>query len=80
MHLMEWQLVNGSNTTTYAIQSNDNPDLKWEVKHTFDVGVDFSAFQSRLNVTFGLVHIKDKGSSLYLYCSCSTIYLQHFVG
>lgn len=42
---------NGSKTTTYAIQSNDNPDLQWEVKHTFDAGLDFSAFDNRLNVT-----------------------------
>lgn len=58
--------VNGSNTTTFAIQSNDNPDLKWETKHTFDVGVDFSAFDSRLNITFDYYHSKTK-DLLYTY-------------
>lgn len=43
--------VNGSNTTTFAVTSNSNPDLKWEVKKTFDAGLDLSLFKSRLNVT-----------------------------
>ena len=43
--------VNGVNTTTFAITSNANPDLKWEVKKTFDVGLDMSMFKNRLNLT-----------------------------
>ena len=44
--------VNGTNTTTFAITSNSNPDLKWEVKKTFDAGLDLSMWGGRLNVTF----------------------------
>lgn len=44
--------VNGQNTTTFAVTSNSNPDLKWEVKKTFDAGFDLSMFDQRLNVTF----------------------------
>lgn len=43
--------VNGVNTTTFAITSNANPDLKWEVKKTFDVGLDMAMFKNRLNLT-----------------------------
>lgn len=43
--------VGGSNVTTYAINSNPNPDLQWEVKKTFDVGADLGMFGGRLNVT-----------------------------
>lgn len=57
---------NGANTTTFAIQSNDNPDLKWEVKHTFDVGLDFAAFDSRLKLTLDWYTSKTK-DLLYTY-------------
>ena len=42
---------NGIPTVTYAIGSNANPDLKWETKATFDVGLDFAFFNSRLSGT-----------------------------
>ena len=42
---------NGIPTVTYAIGSNANPDLKWETKATFDVGLDFAFFKSRLSGT-----------------------------
>jgi len=42
---------NGIPTVTYAISSNSNPDLKWETKATFDVGVDFAFFKSRMSGT-----------------------------
>lgn len=44
-------LVDGSATTTFYIDSNPNPDLRWEKKYTFDVGLDLSMFQSRLRLT-----------------------------
>ncbi len=44
-------LVDGSATTTFNISSNANPDLRWEKKYTFDVGVDLSMFDSRLRMT-----------------------------
>lgn len=57
---------NGSNTTTFATISNSNPDLKWEVKKTFDAGFDLSMFQSRLNVTFDWYH-STTSDLLYTY-------------
>lgn len=44
-------LVDGSPTTTFAIRSNSNPELRWEKKYTFDVGFDLSLFDSRLRMT-----------------------------
>lgn len=44
-------LVDGSPTTTFAISSNSNPELRWEKKYTFDVGLDLSMFDSRLRMT-----------------------------
>ncbi len=44
-------LLDGSATTTFNITSNSNPDLRWEKKHTFDVGLDLSMFDSRLRLT-----------------------------
>ena len=40
--------VNGQQTVTYGYARNANPDLKWEKKKMFDVGVDFGLFQNRL--------------------------------
>ena len=46
--------VNGKGVTTYATLRNANPDLKWEVSHTGNVGVDMSLFKGRLvaNVSY----------------------------
>ncbi|MGN0309687.1 MAG: TonB-dependent receptor domain-containing protein, partial [Bacteroides sp.] len=44
-------LVGGSNVTTFNIASNPNPDLQWETKKTFDVGLDLGLFSNRLNIT-----------------------------
>lgn len=49
-------VVNGVNTTAFAITSNSNPDLKWEIKKTFDVGVDLSMWKGRLKVTADYYH------------------------
>ncbi|WP_321333675.1 TonB-dependent receptor [uncultured Bacteroides sp.] len=59
-------LVDGSPTTTFAVTSNNNPDLRWEVKHTFDVGVDLSMFDSRFNLTVDYYASKTK-DLLYTY-------------
>lgn len=59
-------VINGTNTTTFAIKSNSNSDLKWEVKHTFDAGLDFSAFDNRLNLTVDWYKSKTK-DLLYTY-------------
>jgi len=46
--------VNGKGITTYATLRNANPDLKWEVSHTGNVGIDMSLFKGRLvaNVSY----------------------------
>ncbi|RZK47356.1 MAG: SusC/RagA family TonB-linked outer membrane protein [Pedobacter sp.] len=41
-------LYNGNYIPSYEPTQNSNPDLKWERKAEFDIGVDFSAFDNRL--------------------------------
>ena len=45
-------IYNGSPTTTYAIYQNANPDLQWETKKTFDVGIDAGFLNGRFHATF----------------------------
>lgn len=59
-------LVDGSATTTFAVTSNDNPDLRWEKKYTFDVGLDLSMFGNRFNLTMDYYASKTK-DLLYNY-------------
>jgi len=42
---------NGSYLQVYQGVANPNPDLKWEKKDEFDVGLDFTLFNSRLTGT-----------------------------
>jgi len=42
----------GKPVVSYAYQQNENPDLKWETKYTFDAGIDFTLLNSRINGTF----------------------------
>ncbi len=44
-------LYNGNYIPAYEPTQNDNPDLKWERKAEFDVGLDFALFNSRLTGT-----------------------------
>ncbi|MBQ8009256.1 MAG: SusC/RagA family TonB-linked outer membrane protein [Bacteroidaceae bacterium] len=58
--------VNGSPTVTLGIIRNANPNLKWEVKHTFNVGLDMGFLDNRLVVTAD--YYKSKTSDmLYMY-------------
>lgn len=41
----------GNIIRNFAIQQNDNPDLKWETKEMFNVGVDFGLMNDRLTGT-----------------------------
>jgi TonB-linked SusC/RagA family outer membrane protein len=59
-------LVNGQTTTTFAINSNSNPELRWEKKYTFDVGVDLALFDSRLRFT-GDYYASTTKDMLYTY-------------
>jgi TonB-linked SusC/RagA family outer membrane protein len=43
---------NGSYGPAYGPTQNANPDLKWEKKAEFDIGLDFAAFKNRLTGTF----------------------------
>ena len=40
--------VNGAPSTTLGVTRNANPDLKWEVKRTFNIGLDAAFFGSEL--------------------------------
>ncbi|MDR0430558.1 MAG: TonB-dependent receptor [Tannerellaceae bacterium] len=59
-------LVDGSPTTTFAVASNANPDLRWEKKSTFDVGFDLSMFNTRLRLTADYYASRTK-DMLYVY-------------
>jgi len=41
--------VDGAFTPSFGPASNPNPDLKWERKTEFDIGLDFSLIEGRLN-------------------------------
>lgn len=57
---------NGATVTTYALDSNPNPDLKWETKYTFDAGIDFSMWRSRFSGTIDVYRSTTK-DLLYTY-------------
>ncbi len=57
---------NSQSVVTYGITRNSNPDLKWEVKQTFDIGFDVSMFRGRLRGTFDYYRSTTK-DMLYTY-------------
>ena len=42
---------NGQVYQSYAITQENNPDLKWEVRKSFNIGLDFSIFDNRIGGT-----------------------------
>ena len=58
--------VNGALVTTLGIIRNANPDLKWEVKRTFNVGLDLLLWDSRIALTIDHYHSKTT-DMLYVY-------------
>ena len=58
--------LGGSPMATYAILRNANPDLRWEVKKTFDVGFDFGVMNGRYSLTADWYHSKTS-DMLYMY-------------
>lgn len=59
-------LYNGSFFQSYAVVQETNPDLKWEVRRSFNVGIDFSFLKDRINGTIDVFN--DKTSDmLFLY-------------
>ena len=57
---------NNQSSVTYGIISNANPDLKWEMKYTFDIGLDFALWDGRLQGTFDYYRSTTK-DLLYTY-------------
>lgn len=58
--------VNGTPTVTYGYNRNANPDLRWETKDMFDVGVDASFFDRKLTTTIDYYYSKTR-DLLYNY-------------
>lgn len=58
--------VDGIPTVTYGYTRNYNPDLKWEKKEMFDVGIDAAFFDNRLTLTADYYTSKTK-DLLYNY-------------
>ena len=52
--------------STYEPGSNPNPDLRWEKKKEFNVGLDMSVLGNRLNVTVDYYNRRTK-DLLYTY-------------
>ena len=58
--------MNGATVVTLGIMRNANPDLKWEVKRTFNIGFDFTFWEGR--IAFSLDHYRSKTTDmLYVY-------------
>ncbi|MBR5083062.1 MAG: SusC/RagA family TonB-linked outer membrane protein [Prevotella sp.] len=58
--------IDGGNATTLALVRNANPDLKWEVKHTFNAGINTAFWNRRivLSLDYYYSRITDM---LYMY-------------
>lgn len=50
--------LGGQSMATYSILRNANPDLRWEVKKTFDVGIDAGFLNGRFSLTADWYHSK----------------------
>jgi len=57
----DYYYYNGQWIQALQPTQNANPSLKWEEKHEYDVGVDFSMFDYRLNVSIDWYHRLIKG-------------------
>jgi len=58
--------VGSSSVVSLGDIRNTNPDLKWEVKHTFNTGIDVALFDNRLLLSANYYTSKTK-DMLYLY-------------
>ncbi len=56
----------GNATATYNLQSNPNPDLKWELRSTFNVGADMGFWRNKVVMTAEYYYSKTR-DMLYLY-------------
>lgn len=55
---------NGNWHTAYAVSQNPNPDLRWESTSMFNIGIDFSFLNARIN---GTIEYYDKVTDDLLY-------------
>jgi TonB-linked SusC/RagA family outer membrane protein len=59
-------LNNNTIYTSYSVTQEYNPDLKWEVRKSFDIGMDFAVLKDRISGSIDVFN--DKTSDmLYLY-------------
>lgn len=58
--------VDGAPVVTLGIIRNANPDLKWEIKRTFNVGLDLTLWQSRIAMSIDYYRSKTT-DMLYVY-------------
>ena len=58
--------VGGAPAVTLGIVRNANPDLKWEIKRTFNVGLDLSFWGGRIALSIDHYHSKTS-DMLYVY-------------
>ena len=65
--------VNSSPTVTMGMISNNNPDLKWETRATWNIGADLGLWNNRLVLTAEYYYSKTT-DMLYAY----DIFLYHF--
>lgn len=56
-----WLLPDGTWAYTYGKTKNINDDLKWEEKHEWDLGLDYSLFNNRLYGKFDIYKRKAEG-------------------
>jgi len=59
-------LYNGQFLQSYAVKQENNPDLKWEVRQSFNIGIDFSIFKDRINGTIDVFN-DNTNDMLFLY-------------
>lgn len=57
---------NGEWVTSYGVNQNANPDLRWEKKYEYNVGIDFSFLKNRLSGTIDLYY-RDTKDLLWEY-------------
>lgn len=55
-------LYDGQFLQSYVVVQENNPDLKWEIRKSFNVGIDFSVLKNRVNGT--LDFFNDKSSDM----------------
>jgi TonB-dependent starch-binding outer membrane protein SusC len=57
---------NGQVYQSYTSVQENNPDLKWEVRKSFNIGLDFSILNGRINGTFDVFN-DNTSDMLFLY-------------